>query len=138
MAGDLDLGALPELLATLSLLEAEDVDVIRLDAGEVTFVACCCLRALDGSRQQLEATGARFEVGTVSPMFRAVAECAQYRDLVRPAAAGPGRGARAVTRHGWHGLPVRIAHWLNAVPVGDEQGRYGRASSRHVRLRQSH
>lgn len=77
ITGELDLAALPELTATMSLIEAEDVD-----ASEVTFVAACCLRALDNSRKRLEGAGRSFQVVASSPTLLKVGDWARYRELV--------------------------------------------------------
>jgi anti-anti-sigma factor len=83
--GDLDLGALEQLTATLPLLELADVDAVHLDAGGVTFVACCCLRPLDDSRRRMRDLGRSFQVVAASPIFRKVARWAQYPELASEA-----------------------------------------------------
>jgi anti-anti-sigma factor len=79
--GELDLKTRLPLTNRLRELEAAPIEVVYLDAAQVTFVDCSCLREIDRSRRRLSDSGRRLEIVATSPTFLVVAHLAQYEHL---------------------------------------------------------
>lgn len=70
--GELDIGSADALRSALDGAEADEPDVIRVDARQVNFLDSTALGVILACAQRLSARGARLELVCTSPSMRRV------------------------------------------------------------------